>query len=277
MSETIEQQHLRLAKESTKPCASDGCAAQPTKIRYWPNPRWGLGPNGQINDESLFLSEVHALIRWPWEKNISFTLDQVRAFCPDHYPAEETKLSGKPDQPNRRAEFKQLRQTAFDVYGRTCSDCGKTPDSETSLRLCLADDQPADLWSYWGVQGWNQRHEWLAAQGWDPKLCKVRCIDCFSKKVQSGRGLAKLALRDQVISAYGGQCQGCGDDQQQKLWLVRLSGPVLRWGDSGRKLTSKQKYELLLRLGCPDSHGLLCPVCWKSSRQGQGSGHLGDD
>lgn len=265
-------------KELNRPCWFEACDAKTVRARHWPNPRWGFDTDRStpLKSEADFLTDVRTLLTES-DPQVGFSLDAVRAYCKQHYPAEATKLSAKPERtgPGSFAELKQIKNAAIQAYGGQCSSCGETDG--TYLVLCLSDEMAQTAqWSELGVTNWPAKWKWLQEAGYPEGLCTVRCFTCRSTRVAKTRTNSTISLRARIIDGYGGRCISCGDGKADDLWLVRSPGePIMRWGESGRKLTSKQKYQKLLAAGCPDSHVLLCPGCWTASRVGAGNGYLG--
>lgn len=278
MSDVSDYRSLVL-KELDQRCWVEGCEREPIRIRHWPNPRWGFDTDGStvLNSEADFLTDVRTLLTEP-DTKVGFSLSAVRSYCKAHYPAEAAHSSTKPERTGAGsfAELRTLKSDAMQAYGGQCANCGETDG--TYLVLCLSDEMSQTAqWSELGVTNWPAKWKWLKDSGYPEGLCTVRCFTCRSGRLAAVRTSKAISLRARIIKGYGSKCISCGSGKADELWLVRSPGePILRWGGSGRKLTSRQKYQKLLAAGCPDTHVLLCPGCWKASRVGAGNGYLSD-
>jgi hypothetical protein len=266
-------------------------------VRFWPNPIWGLDEDGTQNSEAFFLADAQGLLVG---EKVGFEIEQLRVYCLPHFeetlPKQVRNSSGPDSSKDGESVHERtvrLKQQALDEYGGQCVDCGETELS--LLVLCLKDEvidsSGNPVWKELGVTSWA--HKWVRLQELEyPKICLVRCLVCRSAH-SNQRGAAPAGsqyarpeaearktktdeaakLRAEAVAAYGGACE-CGQSQIRNLWLVRKPGAEpLRWGGSGRKLSSRQRDKRLKKEGWPQTHYVTCQPCWKKSRQGQGGGY----
>lgn len=301
MEQDNTELQARVARLLAKPCASGGCDNAATQVRLNTSPAWGFDPGSneqKVSSEYGFLLGVEDEITAPGCYDTGIDLAKVAAYCNDHFPTrtskrETARRAGPRESAHQRTL--RLREKALRAYGEQCVDCGL--DDRVRLALCLKDEvidgSGEPVWAELGVRNWAHKWEVLETLGYPP-ICVIRCLGCRHKNSVAREGLpprqqyarttdpkpgesrrTKAAYRDRAIAAYGGSCEICGEDRVSHLWLVRKAGAaVLRWGENGRKMTSKQRYKWLLEHGCPDTHRLLCQPCWKQTRIGQGGDYL---
>lgn len=295
--------HAKVTRLLAKPCAVKGCEATPTRVRFTTNPAWGFRPKGEVltstpSDEYGFLLGVEDEITAPGQYFTGINLDRIASYCGEHFPVrvatkrETSRRTGPTESAHQRTL--RLRGQAISVYGGRCADCGL--DDLPQLSVCLKneviDAAGESVWRELGVTSWAHKWERLEELEYPP-VCIIRCLACRANNSEQRRAISpgnqyavglkvprlpktdRLAgLRKQAIEAYGGKCEVCGETKISHLWLVRTAGsPVMRW-ESGRKMTSRQRYDQLRKQGWPGTMRVLCQPCWKKSRKGEGGGYL---
>lgn len=266
-----EKLHLSLSEKLGPQCSKPDCVDPAKRIRFWPNPVWGYEPDRSTeNSEAGFLLDAWDDLNEPGVREIGFSLDQVRPFCLSHFtesvPAERAtsrqpdKLgdSGAGPSDNVVKLTQQRRKQVIADLGAVCLDCGSTDADE--MQVVLKVKYPRDWWASLGLSNWGDKYEALASDPSMHSLVDCVCGSCASLRVSGTRTARKVDLRQRVIDGYGGKCATCLNPVDSRTaWLVRRSGtPMLKHGESGRKLTSRQKYERLLKLGCPAGWELRC-------------------
>lgn len=268
--------HERLAAKLERACDAGNCETEPTRVRNRISPIWAMDLDGATElSEEDFLSEVSDLLN-PDEAEFepSFQLDQIQVLCLEHFQSRRRNLE-KPDRPgdsgagpteNKLVEAKDRRQVVLARLGNACADCGTRDVS--LLQVALKPDQPVDAWAAIGVRGWLDKYEALASQESLLSIVDCVCGSCAQVRTSPKRSLTKVTLRERVIEGYGGLCGVCSVEVDNRTaWLVRLQGTeaMRHAGGAGRKLTSRQKYQRLLKDGCPAGWELRCPAHQKTS------------
>lgn len=267
--------HIKLVNKLDWPCRVEGCEESPARVRNRVNPVWGIDRDGQtLLSEEDFLAELHDLLHaGGTEYPPSFQLEQVQALCLPHFTATLPPTGGGTAQgpdtlgdrgagpsDNQLVKARDARAVVLAKLGPMCVPCGSTILSH--LQVVLRSDQPRDFWASVGADTWWAKYTLLAAEADPSKLVEVVCGSCTQARMSNQAGAAKQNLRDRVVAGYGGRCGVCECEVSGKTaWLVRKPGtePLRHAGGAGRKFTSKQKYERLLKLGCPGGWELRCP------------------
>lgn len=267
--------HAKLIDKLGWPCRIDDCKTPAERLRYRVNPVWGIDRDGEtLLSEEDFLAEVHDLVHaGGTEYEPAFQIEQVQALCLPHFEATLPKSGGgtlgKPDQlgdqgagpsGNQMVKARDARGVVLGKLGPACKDCGVT--SVDRLQVILKPEQPADFWASIGANSWWAKYAMLAAEANPQDLVEVVCGMCAQVRVSNKTSARKQTLRERIVVGYGGKCGTClAEVTSRNAWLVRKPGttPLRHANGAGRKLTSKQKYERLLKLGCPGGWELRCP------------------
>lgn len=261
--------HERLTKLLGWSCYTPYCDAPTTRVRYWPNPVWGVDENFAPLTEAQFLADLATLLEDGTA--VGFTFDQIRAYCLPHFDASLPQTSGatlgQPDDSTGPSEntvkrTQKNRTRVIELLGQKCSRCTRDRQAK-SLEVRLRPEVPQDYWAQQGLRSWAEKYEFLTSDlEFAQTLVELVCRFCVGSSV-SAPTAGKQNLRQRVVDGYGGYCSSCGKPVDASVvWVVRKSGvPAFKWGESGRKLTSKQKLERLVSMGFPDSHQLVCPEC----------------
>jgi hypothetical protein len=250
----------------------EDCGKPAKCVRMRANPPTGLDGSSRVRTRTEWhkvLWDLHASGPRP-ASDPDLLREHVLTLCTECYwvrtPKSAPKATGGPGElPARnesvRAKIRQLREQALRAYGGQCVKCGHT--DLVDLRLRLSPDLPKDYWAGQVLDTYADKYQSLAERSWPNGICEVWCSACEGLHPQVRRTRAKQNLRERVVAGFGGRCLGCETEADPRtVWVVQARGLATLAYEGGRKMNTRDKYETLLRMGCPAGWGLVCPPCY---------------